>query len=294
MPTKRRQVKRSEKRTRFSERRNPKPKTRVHIYGRKKIQKKVTQRSTRNPSKYLPLLAPKNAGKELERYLQLANMKLTEADALEEPLEPPSLTEAIKRERSADKQEWTKYDELGRVVEHMRNADLIRAKREQFARDLAREISAALSLTTQQIFSHYHLALTKAEGSELELYELRHFVQGTFSNITWNVSLGGADAPVAKWRIGVSHVYDVNSEGRISVNLGAWGPFEEALKSIDARRVQRCSICEKYFYAPRKDQTFCSKRCGRTKRMRTWRRDKRTSSNAATGSEQQIDRGEES
>lgn len=271
MSTKRKQIKRPSRRARSLENRDPRNENVFDVYKKSKLTRKITRKGSFHDSKRLPLWTPKKAAKELERYLQLANLKLPQADALEEPPKPPSLSEAAERERSAEGQGLTKYDELVRIVQHTRNAALFRAKREQFAHDLVRDISAALSMKPQEILPQYHVGFTEAEGSELELYELRHFVQGAFSSMARNVSLGGADAAVGRWRVGVSHVYDIDSKGRISVNLGAWGPFENALKSIDARRVQRCSVCEKYFYAPRANQSFCSKQCGRTARMRRWR-----------------------
>jgi len=47
--------------------------------------------------------------------------------------------------------------------------------------------------------------------------------------------------------------------------------FLDALESVEAMRVRKCPVCTNFFYAVRKDQKSCSKRCNAVRRVRSWR-----------------------
>lgn len=47
--------------------------------------------------------------------------------------------------------------------------------------------------------------------------------------------------------------------------------FLAALKGVEAKRVRQCPTCGHFFYALRKDQKACSKRCNAARRVRDWR-----------------------
>jgi hypothetical protein len=47
--------------------------------------------------------------------------------------------------------------------------------------------------------------------------------------------------------------------------------FLKALEGVDARCLRRCPICQRVFFARRKDQKACSKRCNAVRRVRLWR-----------------------
>ncbi len=52
------------------------------------------------------------------------------------------------------------------------------------------------------------------------------------------------------------------------------GPFKDFLAALDgaeAQRVRQCPMCGRFFYALRKDQKACSKRCNVARRVREWR-----------------------
>jgi len=51
-------------------------------------------------------------------------------------------------------------------------------------------------------------------------------------------------------------------------------PFQDFLASlggVKAERVRKCPMCGSFFYALRKDQKACSKRCNAARRVRDWR-----------------------
>jgi hypothetical protein len=51
-------------------------------------------------------------------------------------------------------------------------------------------------------------------------------------------------------------------------------PFKDfltALAGVEAARVRQCAICAHFFFALRKDQKACSKRCNGVRRVRDWR-----------------------
>lgn len=47
--------------------------------------------------------------------------------------------------------------------------------------------------------------------------------------------------------------------------------FKTALEGVETRRIRRCPICDKLFYALRVTQQTCSHRCNATRRVRAWR-----------------------
>ena len=47
--------------------------------------------------------------------------------------------------------------------------------------------------------------------------------------------------------------------------------FMKALEGAETRRIRRCPICERIFYAVRETQKACSQRCNATRRVRAWR-----------------------
>jgi len=51
-------------------------------------------------------------------------------------------------------------------------------------------------------------------------------------------------------------------------------PFKDfltALAGVEAARVRQCAVCAHFFFALRKDQKACSKRCNGVRRVRDWR-----------------------
>jgi len=69
------------------------------------------------------------------------------------------------------------------------------------------------------------------------------------------------------------------SRGEICIRNGTvttkWvDPFKDflaALDGVEAVRVRQCPVCGRFFYAFRKDQKACSKRCNSSRRVRDWR-----------------------
>jgi len=47
--------------------------------------------------------------------------------------------------------------------------------------------------------------------------------------------------------------------------------FLDALEGVEAARVRQCPVCRRFFFALRKDQKACSKRCNGVRRVRHWR-----------------------
>ena len=47
--------------------------------------------------------------------------------------------------------------------------------------------------------------------------------------------------------------------------------FLTALSGVELARVRQCGVCSQFFFALRKDQQACSKRCNATRRVRDWR-----------------------
>src|SRR5262245_38321968 len=49
-----------------------------------------------------------------------------------------------------------------------------------------------------------------------------------------------------------------------------WQRFREALEGLDVARVRRCCVCQKLFWAYRRDQRCCSTACNNTRAQRQW------------------------
>jgi hypothetical protein len=47
--------------------------------------------------------------------------------------------------------------------------------------------------------------------------------------------------------------------------------FLSALEGVEAGRVRQCLECRRFFFALRKDQQACSRRCNSSRRVREWR-----------------------
>ena len=66
----------------------------------------------------------------------------------------------------------------------------------------------------------------------------------------------------------------LSPDGTARLSAGApWYPYYEfltRLEGVEVRRVKRCPICEKFFWAQRK-KAACSARCGNTYRVRFYR-----------------------
>jgi hypothetical protein len=61
----------------------------------------------------------------------------------------------------------------------------------------------------------------------------------------------------------------INDRGRIHFSIG---DVIDPLEGIEADRIRQCPICEKIFWAARRDQCCCERKCARTLRTRRWRR----------------------
>ena len=59
-----------------------------------------------------------------------------------------------------------------------------------------------------------------------------------------------------------------NDRGELEFNVD---PLIEALKGAEACRIRICPICGAIYWAARKDQPCCGKRCGKIRRTRRWR-----------------------
>jgi predicted nucleic acid-binding Zn ribbon protein len=79
----------------------------------------------------------------------------------------------------------------------------------------------------------------------------------------------------------ISEIYEAPATSRSEIWLrnGAvttwWvDPFKDflaALEGIEAMRVRQCPVCNRFFFALRKDQKACSKQCNAVRRVREWR-----------------------
>jgi hypothetical protein len=211
-------------------------------------------------------LRPLRASKELEPYFRLANLKLPEADALEEPPTPRSLSDVI-RTRG---EEETRYDGLLAEIQSLRNSALINARRKEFARQLLVEACSEWSITLDELLARYRIRPTAGFGGDQELYDFRHYVRAVYSQIA-SRNTHEPDPLGSTPIISVNHAYVIDSEGKITLNLGAWEPFENLLLSVDARRMRQCDECGNFFYALREIQGTCSRKCGGVKRTAQWR-----------------------
>lgn len=60
------------------------------------------------------------------------------------------------------------------------------------------------------------------------------------------------------------------SPQRTAPAVRAWSPFtrfNETLQAIETSRLRRCSVCNQFFYASRKDARCCSRKCSHTRRQ---------------------------
>lgn len=47
---------------------------------------------------------------------------------------------------------------------------------------------------------------------------------------------------------------------------------DEAINGVDATRIRECQVCNRIFWAGRKDQKCCSKKCANVRRVQLWRK----------------------
>ena len=61
-------------------------------------------------------------------------------------------------------------------------------------------------------------------------------------------------------------------EGRVETQwVDPYKDFLSALEGVEAGRVRQCPECRHFFFALRKDQQACSRRCNSSRRVREWR-----------------------
>jgi hypothetical protein len=60
----------------------------------------------------------------------------------------------------------------------------------------------------------------------------------------------------------------IDGEGRIVLIAG---PLMEVLRGVEAARIRQCPVCQRIFWAGRKDQPACTKQCTHVLRTRRWR-----------------------
>jgi hypothetical protein len=61
-------------------------------------------------------------------------------------------------------------------------------------------------------------------------------------------------------------------EGRVETDwVDPYKDFLSALEGVEAGRVRQCPECQRFFFALRKDQQACSRRCNSSRRVREWR-----------------------
>jgi hypothetical protein len=58
---------------------------------------------------------------------------------------------------------------------------------------------------------------------------------------------------------------------KTAVSFGPYGEFLEGLLTVQISRIRRCRICERLFYAERRDKFSCSPQCSNTDRQRRHR-----------------------
>jgi hypothetical protein len=66
----------------------------------------------------------------------------------------------------------------------------------------------------------------------------------------------------------LEHHLDEDSEGRLAVHPH---PILNALQGVERKRIRRCPVCAKIYWAERADQPACSKRCNNVRRSRIFR-----------------------
>jgi hypothetical protein len=93
-----------------------------------------------------------------------------------------------------------------------------------------------------------------------ELYALIWRVRGVLTDIA---------SEVPTYRI--DDRYSINESGCIVI---AKDIFDDAIDGVRAARIRRCPICERVFWADRKDQVCCTRRCNHIRQSRLSRRKK--------------------
>jgi hypothetical protein len=63
----------------------------------------------------------------------------------------------------------------------------------------------------------------------------------------------------------------IEASGRLRITDDQFSQFLRELQSVDVRRIRRCEVCPRFFFAARGDQTACSKSHAKTLAMRKWR-----------------------
>jgi hypothetical protein len=231
--------------------------------------KTVTHRDRFNVREHPKLLRPLDAAEMLEPFLELANVELSEADALEQVPEPRTPTYVDCHRPEFDE---AVYDRLIQLAQHMRMRAENRAKREQFGRELVAKLIELSRVQRRNLLSLCGVIAKDSNTAALDLYELRHAVRSSLRAVASAV-IGTKDrgsSPSPKWQVPVVFAFEIDSDGRINASAGPWGPFQSALERIDGERIRNCR-CGKYFYALRKNQSACSERCAHVERTRRWR-----------------------
>jgi len=95
------------------------------------------------------------------------------------------------------------------------------------------------------------------------LYCYEYMVEGKVALGAIADSAGGSIGPFH-----LEHHLDEDAEGKLTVHPH---PILKAVEHVERKRIRRCPICKKIYWAERKDQPACSKPCNNVRRSRIQR-----------------------
>ena len=187
---------------------------------------------------------PKQAHERLKPWLGLANM--VPAPARDGTERPARLL--IARVDGAQFLRQFESSPLARVPAISSTIDLqhLRESPEEGHRLL--ELAQEISITLQTLAQAASVKVLKAAGEEPILIRRIYKTPATSRSEVW-MRRGSV---AAKW-------------------IDPFQAFLDALEGVEGMRVRGCPICSQFFYAVRKDQKACSKRCNASRRVRDWR-----------------------
>jgi hypothetical protein len=202
-------------------------------------------------------IAPSKASNRLRPWMELANL-----------LPPPPSREKLERPASG--------------LASMLNVETWNAEaRATSPSELLRRFEGSELIQEQAICSTLDLLLLHTSESEAHRFHaLVNAVASTLQQLV-SAALPSVLKALGDESLMIYRLYENPATSRseiwmhhgvvITKSVDPFAEFLRALEGSDISRVRQCPICNHFFWALRKDQKACSKKCNAVRRVRDWR-----------------------
>jgi hypothetical protein len=197
--------------------------------------------------------------------LKLASLEeVSQAEAFELPGPPPALSDASLEQGDPSAPGVTSRVER-REEQNRRTVAVFRAF-QQLSKRRRDQVAAAITIDgTVFEFRESEDADVSPNGLCSEDFywfalELRRLFS-RMADVPREPDSHGAKIAGSRSRIGPIWVFDsylVDGNGLLDTNATIWGRVRDLVHQIEVARIKRCPMCEKFFYARRKEKAACS------------------------------------